>query len=111
MTMKEFLKELDNIDIEEQLSEKAIEFYNQLKEKNEEPAFTENGKKILLCMQNNSDKYELFNAKIIGELLFMPPRSVSGSIKKLINEKYCEKIGSNPVSYKLTAAGKEIKLD
>lgn len=110
MNMQEFLNELDSIDIEAQLSEKAIEFYNQLKEKTQ-PVFTENGKKILLCMQKNVNNYETFNARQIGELLFMPPRSVSGSIKKLLNEGYCEKIGSNPVSYKLTTVGKEIQLD
>ena len=111
MNMKEFLQEIDNtINIENQLSKEAFEFYKELKQKSES-TFTENGKKILLCMQNNSNKYELFNAKIIGELLFMSPRSVSGSIKKLINEGYCEKIGNNPVSYKLTIAGKELKLD
>ena len=110
MNMQEFLNELDNMNIETQLSEKAIEFYNQLKEKSKS-TFTENGKKILLCMQENSNKYNTFNAKQIGELLFMSPRSISGSIKKLINEGYCEKIGNNPVSYRLTTAGKEIKLD
>lgn len=111
MNMNEFLEEINKIvDIRNQLSKDAIEFYDELKQKSE-TTFTENGKKIILCMQNNLDKYELFNAKILGELLFMPPRSVSGSIKKLINEGYCEKVGNNPVSYKLTTRGKEVKID
>jgi predicted transcriptional regulator len=41
----------------------------------------------------------------------MPPRSVSGSIKKLINEGYCEKLNTNPVTYKITTLGKDIQLD
>jgi predicted transcriptional regulator len=110
MNMQEFLKELDNMEIEEQLSEKGLEFYKQLKEKSQ-TTFTENGKKILKCMQQNVDNYKTFNSKQIGELLFMPPRSVSGSIKKLISEGYCIKVGVNPVCYELTALGKETQLD
>ena len=110
MTMREFLNELDNLQIEEQLSESGLNFFNQLKEKTNN-TFTENGKKILYCMQQNSEKYQTFNSKQIGELLFMSPRSVSGSIKKLINEGYCEKISINPVTYKITSLGKDIQLD
>lgn len=110
MTMQDFLKELDDMNIEEQLSEKGLEFFNQLKEKTKNN-FTENGKKIIICMQNNIDKYKTFNAKQLGELLFMPPRSVSGAMKKLINEGYCEKASLNPIAYTLTNLGKDTQLD
>lgn len=110
MNMQEFLKELDNMGIKEQLSEKGLEFFNQLKEKSNN-TFTENGKKILKCMQQNSEQYETFNAKQLGELLFMSPRSISGSIKKLLKDGYCEKTNLNPVTYKITKLGKETQLD
>lgn len=75
-------------------------------------AFTENGLKILKCMKENYEKYiNVFKAKEIGELLFMTPRSVSGSMKKLIADGYVEKVGANPVAYGLTNLGKECELD
>lgn len=110
MNMQDFLNELDSIQIEDQLSEKGLEFFQQLKEKTYN-TFTDNGKKILLCMQQNIDKYNSFSSKQIGELIFMPPRSVAGSMKKLLNEGYCEKMIGNPVTYKLTNAGKKIQFD
>lgn len=74
--------------------------------------FTENGIKILQCMQDNENKYmNVFKAKDIGEILFMSPRSVSGSMKKLIANGYVEKVGTNPVSYGLTNLGKEFQFD
>ena len=110
MTLNEFIQELDSINITEQLSEKAIEFYNQLKEKSQN-TFTENGKKILVCMQKNTNKYGKFNSKQLGELLFMSPRSVAGAMKKLLNEGYCKKNITNPVTYELTTLGKDVAFD
>ena len=73
---------------------------------------TENGLKILKAMKNNYEKYNnIFTSKNIGEFLFMSPRSVSGSMKKLISDNYVEKIGANPVSYGLTDLGKNYEFD
>lgn len=73
---------------------------------------TENGVKILKIMQDNFEKYiNIFTSKNIGEILFMSPRSVSGSMKKLITDGLVEKIGSNPVSYGLTELGKNYQFD
>lgn len=73
---------------------------------------TENGLKILKVMKNNYEKYNnIFTSKNIGEFLFMSPRSVSGSMKKLISDNYVEKIGVNPVSYGLTELGKNYEFD
>jgi len=111
MNMKEFLDEIDSaINIKEQLSDDANIFYQELRNKIK-PNFTDNGKKILQCMKDNSNDYRGFNAKQIGELLFMSPRSVSGSLRKLINEGYCEKVGTNPITYQLTSLGKTAQLD
>lgn len=73
---------------------------------------TENGIKILKIMQNKLDQYNnIFTSKNIGEFLFMSPRSVSGSMKKLITDGYVIKLGLNPVSYGLTDLGKNYKFD
>lgn len=73
---------------------------------------TENGVKILKIMQNKLDQYNnIFTSKNIGEFLFMSPRSVSGSMKKLIADGYVIKLGLNPVSYGLTELGKSYEFD
>ena len=110
MNMQEFLKELNGMQIEDQLSEEGLIFYKQLREKTQN-SFTENGIKILICMQQNEDKYKVFNSKQLGELLFMPPRSVSGAMKKLLKDGYCRKQATNPITYELTTLGKETQFD
>ncbi len=109
MTMKQFLEEISIY--EKSFTPEAAEFYENLKN-NLKQTFTENGAKILKCMQNNIEPYlNIFSSKQLGELLFMPPRSVSGSIKKLITDGYIEKHPGNPITYSLTTLGKEVKLD
>ena len=115
MIMQEFLKEIDSHrDI---LSESAIDFLDELLEKNStENILTETGRKILISMYANKETYlNVFSSKQLGELLFMSARSVSGSMRKLVTEQYVEKSGTNPVTYKLTENGevlaKELQVD
>ena len=115
MTIQEFLKEIDSHrDI---LSESAIDFLDELLEKNStENILTETGRKILISMYVNKETYlNVFSSKQLGELLFMSARSVSGSMRKLVTEQYVEKSGTNPVTYKLTENGevlaKELQVD
>ena len=115
MTMQEFLKEINSHrDI---LSESAIDFLDELLEKNStENILTETGRKILISMYANKETYlNIFSSKQLGELLFMSARSVSGSMRKLVTEQYVEKSGTNPVTYKLTENGevlaKELQVD
>lgn len=115
MTMQDFLKEIDSH--RNMLSEPAIEFLDELLEKNStENILTDTGKKILISMYVNQEKYlNVFSSKQLGELLFMSARSVSGSMRKLVTEQYVEKAGINPVTYKLTENGatlaKELQVD
>lgn len=90
----------------------AEKYFNKLKEeKKSSNKLTENGIKILKFMQENYEKCNnVFKAKEIAEGLFTSSRSVSGSMKKLINEGFVEKIGSDPVSYAITENGKEKEL-
>lgn len=115
MNMIEFLTEVDSF--REQLSQQAQEFLDELKDKNSgESLLTEAGKKILITMNTNMGVYlNTFSSKQLGELLFMPARSVSGAMRKLVTEQYVKKSGTNPVTYNLTQAGiemaKELKVD
>ena len=91
----------------------AIEYFESLKKINEteKPKFTAFGLKILQFMQDNKTTFNnMFKAKDIGEGLFISSRSVSGVIRKLVADKYVEKIGTEPIVYSLTKKGEEEKL-
>ena len=93
---------------------KALEFFEELKNnkvKNSKE-MTENGRKSLIWMQENLESMNnIFTAKEIAEGLFTSGRSISGSMRKLINDGYAEKIGANPVQYALTEKGINYKFD
>ena len=73
---------------------------------------TDKNKNILKWMQENVNKYNnIFNAKQIGDGLFMSGRSVSGSIRKLVSLGLVEKQGKDPVCYSITDIGKSKEFD
>ena len=73
--------------------------------------FTDTNLKILICMRENYKKHNnVFSSKSIGDEIFMTSRSVSGSIRKLVELGFVEKMGKNPVSYSLTQKGIEYDL-
>lgn len=74
--------------------------------------FTDTNLKILICMRENYKKHNnVFSSKSIGDEIFMTSRSVSGSIRKLVELGFVEKMGKNPVSYSLTQKGIEYDLN
>ena len=73
---------------------------------------TENGKKLLSWMQENADTMtNLFTSKEAAEALFTSGRSISGSMRKLVNDGYVEKTGKDPVRYSLTEKGINYQFD
>ena len=94
------------------LKEESQKYFEDLKKNNYSKEMTENGLKIILFMKENYDNYNnIFKAKDIAEGLFMSPRSVSGSMRKLLTDGYCEKTGKDPVCYLLTDKGKIFSID
>lgn len=87
----------------------AIDFLKELsKEKKsaEKPKLTETGKLILETMQiHREEKDNVFSAKLIAELAFVSSRGVSGAMRKLVNDGFCEKNGQDPIIYSLTEMG------
>lgn len=74
------------------------------------PAFTENGKKVLVFLQAQTDK-DMWKAKEIGEELMVSSRTVAGSMRKLVSDGYVEKIGQDPVVYAITEKGKKVVFE
>lgn len=77
--------------------------------KNDKPELTDGGKVILDYMQKTDTP--MLKARDIAEGLFISSRVVSGSLRKLVNDGFCEKVGQNPVVYALTEKGKNYKID
>lgn len=89
-----------------------FEAFKSTQEKADKPTFTDNGKLILKSMiENQEERANMFSAKQIAEYAFISSRSVSGSIRKLVNDGYVEKAGQDPIIYSLTELGKGVKFD
>ena len=76
----------------------------------EKPLFTENGKKVLIYMKENTQR-PLWKAKDIAEGLMVPSRTISGAMRKLVSDGFVEKNGTNPIIYALTEKGKNIEIN
>lgn len=110
MSNKEFWELMDEVvrhcDFDEVWLDDFSKKYEEVKGKslNEKvrPEITEKGMKILNWMSEHKEEYNnIFTAKNIGDGLQTTGRSVSGSMSKLIEKGYVEKIGTNPTQYKL----------
>ena len=66
-------------------------------------------KEILQVMQEKPEL--IWTSKEVGETLGKSGRSVSGSMRKLVEIGYVEKVSENPVSYKLTDNGINFIID
>jgi DNA-binding PadR family transcriptional regulator len=74
-------------------------------------AMTENGRKILLFMQENEEAMNnMFTSKEIAEALFTSGRSIAGSMRKLVSDEFVSKEGKDPIRYSLTEAGRSLSL-
>ena len=125
MTKKEaFIKVIDYLCTDEHAMEAeeifkeefslAVEFFDDFKNNKvkNSGAMTENGKKLLSWMQENTDAMSnMFTSKEAAEALFTSGRSIAGSMRKLVADGYVEKTGKDPVKYSLTEAGKSYQLE
>lgn len=94
----------------------AIAYFEAFKstqdKKADKPQFTDNGKLILKAMiENQEERANMFSAKQIAEYAFISSRQVSGAIRKLVTDGYCEKAGADPIIYSLTDLGKGVSVD
>ena len=79
-------------------------------EKDEKPEITSNGKVILKYLQENQD-VKCWKAKDLAEQIGISSRGASGALRKLVNDGFCEKLGTNPVIYTLTDKGKNYSFE
>ena len=95
------------------MNENAQAYWEALLEgaiKEEKPVLTDNGKQVLLYLQQNQDK-TLWKARDIAEGLCISSRGVSGSLRKLVTDGFVEKMGENPTIYSITEKGKNFIIE
>lgn len=109
MSKQRFIKEVEVF--KDKLSPEALKFFEDFKDKTPTD-LTELNIEILSFMRENESKFgNCFTSKLIGEGLNTAPKRVSGSLRKLLNLCFIEKVGSTPAQYALTADGREHKID
>lgn len=107
----DFRKRLLNVFSEEEMdiAEKYWQFF--IKDEETSVKITESGKKILLFMQENEETMNnVFTSKEIAEAFFTSGRSIAGSMRKLVSDKFVSKEGKDPIRYSLTEAGRSLSL-
>lgn len=115
MTAKEnFIAEIEKLLKENTINEDAMNYFTEFKNgtvKNSS-VITEKGATVLKFLQTQYSINYTFTAKMIAEELNMNTRSVSGTMRKLLNDGYVEKLTTiAPITYQITAAGLAFNLD
>ena len=109
----DFIEKLINAnpDAAKDMPEEAKIYLEALKTENEtdKPLFTDNGKLVLQYMKDNPEP-SILKARDIAEGLGISSRSISGSLRKLVNDGFVEKVGKDPVLYSITQLGKDIEI-
>ena len=101
-----------NPELTNQIMTENIQAYlNILKEdKMEKEELTENGKIILNYLQLNQN-VKLWKARDIAEQIGISSKGVSGAMRKLVNDGFCEKMGQSPFVYTITEKGKNFIIN
>lgn len=108
-----FIRNLMDKNPDEQMNEEAALYWEALQTSNEEkekPLFSENGKLILKFLQENQET-NLWTSKNLGQALGISSRSVSGSMRKLVDNGFVEKMGESPIAYTITEKGINYKFE
>lgn len=107
----DFRKRLLNVFSEEEMDIAEKYWQSFIKDEETSVKITENGKKILLFMQENEETMNnVFTSKEIAEAFFTSGRSIAGSMRKLVLDKFVSKEGKDPIRYSLTEAGRSLSL-
>ena len=109
----EFLESLMNAApevVKEKMTDGIKQYIEILKEQKNEvkPILTDKGIMILKYLQES--QIISFKATDVGEAIGMTGRQVAGSLRKMITDGFCEKVGENPIVYALTEKGKNYNL-
>lgn len=96
----------------ENIDNDVLVYWEALKnlQEQDKPVLTDNGKLVLKYLQDHPE-IQSAKARDIAEELFISSRTVSGSMRKLVNDGFVEKIGQDPTVYSITEEGKNLQID
>ncbi len=114
MTAKEnFITEIEKLLKTNTINEDAMNYFTEFKNgtvKNSS-VITEKGIIVLEYLQAQGASY-VCSAKMLAEALNLNARSVSGTMRKLLNDGLVEKVTTiSPITYQITDLGREFDLD
>ena len=94
---------------EDHIPQEAFDFFEDYKKgkSSARKEITEKGIAIILALRENP---EWITAKALGEIMDVSGRSVSGSMKKLVEDGYVDKRAGTPSAYKITEKGMTCEL-
>lgn len=98
-----FYEEVISKDISEESKNFIQEWHNAINAPEKKKPMTETGSSIIRFMQNKP--INTYTAKQIADGIGISSRSVSGAMRKLYDEGYVKKAGSNPIIYALDELG------
>ena len=114
MSLKQdFVNYIKSVQSEYPMPDNLIDYWQKFKgnSSNEDnPTFTDTGKMVLSFLQTHLDT-KIWKSKEIAEELFISSRTVSGAMRKLVNDGFVEKVGQDPIIYSITEKGKEININ
>ena len=97
--------------VAEKMTENVKLYFDALVGNSEnKPDLTDNGKVILQHLQTNPDVVT-WKARDIAEGIGIPSRGAAGTLRKMVNDGFVEKLGENPAVYTLTEKGKNYNID
>ena len=100
-----------NPELTKQLMTESIEAdWNNLLASSIKPDLTKNGATVLKALQEHF-MTEPFKASDVANVMNIAARGVSGSLRKLVTDGFCDKIGKEPITYKLTEKGQNYKIN
>jgi len=76
-----------------------------LADEKEKPVLTEKGAELLQYIQDNLSDVP-FKSADLATGMGISSRGVSGTLRKLVSDGFCDKTGKDPIIYELTEKGK-----
>lgn len=93
------------------LDKDVYDFWKQLS-KPQIKKLTDNGKIILSFLQQAEEYFDIgLKCKEIADEIGINSRGISGSMRKLLEYGYVEKIADNPCIYRITSDGKQVDVN
>lgn len=96
----------------EELMTENIKSYIEILKNGKETSkseITKNGVAVLAYLQQATGV--MFKSRDIAEGMGISSRGVAGTMRKLVSDGFCEKVGQDPSVYVLTEKGKNYKIE